>query len=57
MSKGTKEYSEICRELWNYIRFTRKYWMAPVIFVLLIMGSLFFIMEGSIVAPFIYAIF
>ena len=57
MSKGFEEYKGIFQEYLQYIIKRRSFWLAPVVFVLLVLGSLAFILEGSVVAPFIYAIF
>ncbi len=48
---------DILKELWNFLLFRKKIWLAPIIFVLFILGGLLIIAEGSMVAPFIYAIF
>jgi hypothetical protein len=47
---------ELLRDLWGLLRERRKYWLAPVIIVLLLLGALI-IAQGSVLAPFIYAIF
>ena len=57
MYSRVKEYLSLLREMIGFIKERKAYWLAPIIFVLLIIGSIFFILEGSIVAPFIYAIF
>lgn len=44
-------------ELLLFIRERKSYWLAPVIFALLMIGTLIFFAEGSAVAPFIYSIF
>tara|TARA_B100001778_G_C18085109_1_gene404782 strand:+ start:306 stop:455 length:150 start_codon:yes stop_codon:yes gene_type:complete len=44
-------------ELLNFLKKRKKLWLAPVIFLLLILGGLLVIAEGSILAPFIYSIF
>jgi hypothetical protein len=44
-------------ELWAYLRTRKKYWLVPVLIVSLVFGGLIFAAKGSIVAPFIYAIF
>ena len=44
-------------ELWAYMRARKKYWLAPVILVLLLVGALLVLTEGSAVAPFIYTLF
>lgn len=44
-------------ELWRFIRARKKYWLVPIILVLLIMGGAIVLTQGSAVAPFIYTIF
>ncbi len=44
-------------ELWRYIRVRKKYWLAPILFACLLLGGLIVATKGSVVAPFIYAIF
>ncbi len=45
------------RELWEFIRERKKFWLAPIIFMLLLLGTLIILSEGSAVAPFIYTLF
>ncbi len=44
-------------ELWNFLRARKKIWLAPVIFVMFILGGLLVLAEGSMIAPLIYTIF
>jgi hypothetical protein len=44
-------------ELWAYLRARKRFWALPLILVLLLLGGLLILVEGSIVAPFIYTIF
>jgi hypothetical protein len=44
-------------ELWTFLRFRKKLWLAPVIIVMLILGGLLTLTQGSVVAPFIYTLF
>jgi hypothetical protein len=45
------------RELWTYITSRKKWWLAPVIFILLLIGLLIVFAGGSAIAPFIYTLF
>ncbi len=45
------------RELWMFIRFRKKYWLLPIIIMLLALGGLLVLSQTSAVAPFIYTIF
>ncbi len=44
-------------ELWQFMRARRKFWLAPVLAALVILGGLIVLSQGSAVAPFIYTIF
>jgi len=45
------------KEFWNFLKVRKKYWLLPIIFVLVLFGGLIALSQGSAVAPFIYAIF
>lgn len=45
------------KELWNFMRVRKKFWLAPIIFIMLLLGSLIVLAQGSAVAPFIYTLF
>lgn len=44
-------------ELWAFMRVRKKWWLLPIITVLLLVGSLLVFAQGSVLAPFIYTIF
>lgn len=44
-------------EFWSYMRARRKFWLLPVLLVLLLFGGLMILAKGSAIAPFIYTIF
>ena len=44
-------------QMWSYLRVRRKVWLAPVLLLLLVVGILVALAEGSALAPFIYTIF
>ena len=48
---------DFLKELWAFLRVRKKLWLAPIIFLLLILGGLLIIVQGSVVAPFIYTLF
>ena len=48
---------EILKELWDFLRDRKKLWLAPIIIVLVILGGLLILAQGSVVAPFIYTLF
>jgi hypothetical protein len=45
------------QELWAYMSARKKFWLLPVLLVLLTFGGLIVLAKGSAVAPFIYSIF
>jgi hypothetical protein len=45
------------KEFWNFLKVRKKYWLLPVIIVLVLFGSLIILSQGSVITPFIYAIF
>ena len=47
----------VVSELWQFMRENKKYWLAPIVIVLLLVGVLLVVAKGSAVAPFIYTIF
>lgn len=44
-------------ELWDYLKVNKKWWLGPPILILLLLGLLLVMTEGSAVAPFIYTLF
>lgn len=48
---------QVVRELWQFMKYNKKYWLAPIILVLLLVGLLLIVAKGSAVAPFIYTLF
>ena len=48
---------EFLKDLWDFMRVRKKFWLAPIIIVLLLLGVLIVLAEGSAVAQFIYTIF
>jgi competence protein ComGC len=47
----------IIAELWRFLRQRKKLWLFPLLLVLLIIGGLLVLAQGSVVAPFIYTLF
>jgi hypothetical protein len=47
----------IVTELWRFMRVRKKYWLIPVITVMVVLGGLLVLTQGSAVAPLIYTIF
>jgi len=48
---------ELMRDLWDFMRERKKFWLAPIVVVLLLLGALIVFAQGSAVAPFIYTLF
>ena len=44
-------------ELWTFMKVRKKFWLIPVMFMMVIFGGLLVLSQGSAVAPFIYTIF
>ncbi|MCH7554879.1 MAG: hypothetical protein IIC08_02605 [Proteobacteria bacterium] len=44
-------------ELWAFMRERKKYWMIPILVMMVIFGGLIVLVQGTAVAPFIYTIF
>lgn len=47
----------IFRELWEFMRVRKKFWLLPIIFIMVLLGGLLVLVQGSAVAPFIYTLF
>ncbi len=45
------------KELWLYMRSRKKFWLLPILVVMLLLGGLLILAQGSAVAPFIYTLF
>ena len=48
---------DFLNEFWAFIRERKKYWMVPLLLMMMILGILLVFAEGTAVAPFIYALF
>lgn len=45
------------RELWEFMRVRKKFWLLPIIIIMVLLGGLLVLAQGSAVAPFIYTLF
>ena len=45
------------REIWGFMRARKKFWLLPMLVVLLILGGLLILAQTSVIAPFIYTLF
>jgi Family of unknown function (DUF5989) len=48
---------EFLADVWAFMRRRKKFWMAPIIIVMVLLGVLIVFAQGSVVAPFIYTLF
>ena len=48
---------EFVSELWTFLRVRKKFWLLPIIVMMVVFGGLVVLSQGSAVAPFIYTIF
>ncbi len=47
----------LIKEIWLYMRQNKKYWLIPILFILILMSVLLVLAQSSALAPFIYSIF
>tara|TARA_B110000003_G_scaffold232454_1_gene235347 strand:- start:128 stop:277 length:150 start_codon:yes stop_codon:yes gene_type:complete len=47
----------LLKELYHFLKARRKLWMAPIILILLVLGALLIVAQGSVIAPFLYSLF
>jgi hypothetical protein len=48
---------DLVQDLWGFMRVRKKYWLIPMVTVLLLLGTLIFFAQSSVIAPFIYTLF
>jgi hypothetical protein len=48
---------EFIKDLWGFLRVRKKFWLVPLIVILLTFGALIVLTAGSAIAPFIYTLF
>ena len=56
-SNQTSGRLSILGEFWSFLRVRKKWWLAPIVLMLLLLGLVLVLAEGSAVAPFIYTLF
>lgn len=47
----------ILKEFWDFLKVRKKWWLTPIVMVLLLLGALIVFSQGSAVSPFIYTLF
>ena len=50
-------FLDLIVDIWDFLKIRKKYWLAPLIITIILMGALIIFTQGSVVAPFIYSIF
>ena len=50
-------FLELLKDIWDFLKVRKKYWLAPLMITIVLMGALIIFTQGSVVAPFIYSIF
>ena len=48
---------DLAKDIWDFLKIRKKYWLAPLIITIVLMGAFLFFTQGSVIAPFIYSIF
>tara|TARA_E500000331_G_C17218806_1_gene697077 strand:- start:426 stop:587 length:162 start_codon:yes stop_codon:yes gene_type:complete len=51
------DFIELAKDIWDFLKVRKKYWLAPLIITIVLMGALLVFTQGTVVAPFIYSIF
>jgi hypothetical protein len=48
---------DVFRDVWGFLKYRKKYWLMPIVFLMVLIGFLLVLAEKSVVAPFIYTLF
>ena len=48
---------DLLKDLWGFMKERKKFWLMPIILILLLLGGLLVLAQGSAIAPFIYTLF
>jgi hypothetical protein len=48
---------DLIKDFWDFMRVRKKFWLAPIVIIMLLLGGLLVASQGSVVAPFIYTLF
>lgn len=48
---------DLIKDLWGFMKERKKFWLMPIILMLLVLGGLLVLAQGSAIAPFIYTLF
>ena len=47
----------LMKEFWEFLKIRKKFWLLPIVFILVLFGTLIVFTESSVLAPFIYTLF
>jgi len=50
-------FFDLAKDIFDFLIARKKYWLAPLIITIILMGTLIILTQGSVIAPFIYSIF
>jgi Family of unknown function (DUF5989) len=48
---------DVLSQVWEFLKYRKKYWLMPIVFLLVLVGLLLVLSEKSVIAPFIYTLF
>ncbi|MCB1531099.1 MAG: hypothetical protein H6853_02620 [Rhodospirillales bacterium] len=48
---------DFLKELWMFLKVRKKFWLLPILFIMVLFGGLIVLSQGSAIAPFIYTVF
>jgi hypothetical protein len=48
---------ELIQDLWKFLKVRKKFWLLPIIIIMVLLGALLVLAQGSAIAPFIYTLF
>jgi hypothetical protein len=48
---------DLLADLWDFLKKRKKFWLFPIILLLVLLGALLVLTQGSVIAPFIYTLF
>ena len=49
--------SRVFGQIWEFLKYRKKFWLAPIVFLMVLIGFLLLVAEKSVIAPFIYTLF
>ena len=50
-------FLDLMKDIWSFLNERKKYWLAPLVITLVLLGTLIVFTQGSVIAPFIYTLF